>query len=145
MRIYFLKTCFSFWLLSIMLALHWLLPNTIPIIDFFGFATFNLTTCFWLPIHVIILSGYTMGVLIRPSSNWVWRQKFLASFSQGEDSDYQHVGSPAGMERRDLNFLRRPREGGLGRGDDTTDYTEIKAKWIAILPWSLDWKGYSGL
>ncbi|XP_060754132.1 myelin-associated glycoprotein isoform X2 [Neoarius graeffei] len=46
----------------------------------------------------------------------------------GEDSDYQHVGSTAGMERRELNFLGRPREGGLGRGDDTTVYTEIKAK-----------------
>ncbi|GAA6088847.1 myelin-associated glycoprotein isoform X1 [Tachysurus ichikawai] len=48
--------------------------------------------------------------------------------STGEDSDYQHVGSTAGMERQELNFLGRRREGGLGRGDDTTDYTEIKAK-----------------
>ncbi|KAM9469238.1 myelin-associated glycoprotein isoform 1-T1 [Clarias gariepinus] len=48
--------------------------------------------------------------------------------STGEDSDYQHVGSTAGMERQELNFLGRQREGRLGRGDDTTDYTEIKAK-----------------
>ncbi|XP_076831924.1 myelin-associated glycoprotein isoform X2 [Brachyhypopomus gauderio] len=52
----------------------------------------------------------------------------------GDDGDYQSVGSMAGMERQELNyaaleFMRgRPREGGLGRGDDGSDYTEIKAK-----------------
>ncbi|XP_026881462.1 myelin-associated glycoprotein isoform X2 [Electrophorus electricus] len=52
----------------------------------------------------------------------------------GDDSDYQPVGSMAGLERQELNyaaleFMRgRPREGGLGRGDDGSDYTEIKAK-----------------
>ncbi|KAK1786445.1 hypothetical protein P4O66_018137 [Electrophorus voltai] len=54
--------------------------------------------------------------------------------STGDDSDYQPVGSMAGLERQELNyaaleFMRgRPREGGLGRGDDGSDYTEIKAK-----------------
>ncbi|XP_066515744.1 myelin-associated glycoprotein isoform X2 [Hoplias malabaricus] len=52
----------------------------------------------------------------------------------GDDSDYQSVGSMAGLERQELNyaaleFVRgRPREAGLGRGDDGSDYTEIKAK-----------------
>ncbi|KAL7849078.1 hypothetical protein SRHO_G00207010 [Serrasalmus rhombeus] len=54
--------------------------------------------------------------------------------STGDDGDYQSVGSMAGLERQELNyaaleFVRgRPREGGLGRGDDGSDYTEIKAK-----------------
>lgn len=52
----------------------------------------------------------------------------------GDDSDYQSVGSMASLERQELNyaaleFVRgRPREGGFGRGDDGSDYTEIKAK-----------------
>ncbi|XP_062872633.1 myelin-associated glycoprotein isoform X2 [Trichomycterus rosablanca] len=52
----------------------------------------------------------------------------------GDDSDYQHVGSTAGLERQELNyaaldFMRgRPREGNVGRGDDGSDYTEIKTK-----------------
>ncbi|XP_036419961.1 myelin-associated glycoprotein isoform X2 [Colossoma macropomum] len=52
----------------------------------------------------------------------------------GDDGDYQSVGSMAGLERQELNyaaleFVRgRPREGGLRRGDDGSDYTEIKAK-----------------
>uniref|UniRef100_A0A8B9K8A2 Myelin associated glycoprotein n=1 Tax=Astyanax mexicanus TaxID=7994 RepID=A0A8B9K8A2_ASTMX len=54
--------------------------------------------------------------------------------STGDDSDYQSVGSMASLERQELNyaaleFVRgRPREGGFGRGDDGSDYTEIKAK-----------------
>lgn len=53
---------------------------------------------------------------------------------QGEDGDYQPVGSMAGLERQELNYAAlefigaRPREGASGRGDDGSNYTEIKAK-----------------
>lgn len=53
---------------------------------------------------------------------------------QGEDGDYQAVGSMAGLERQELNYAAlefiggRPREGASGRGDDGSNYTEIKAK-----------------
>ncbi|XP_027867682.1 myelin-associated glycoprotein isoform X1 [Xiphophorus couchianus] len=52
----------------------------------------------------------------------------------GEDGDYQPVGSVAGLERQELNYASlefigaRPREGASGRGDDGSNYTEIKAK-----------------
>lgn len=52
----------------------------------------------------------------------------------GEEGDFQPVGSLAELERRELNYAAlefiggRPREGVLGRGDDGSDYTEIKAK-----------------
>ncbi|KAM6967361.1 myelin-associated glycoprotein [Aplochiton taeniatus] len=54
--------------------------------------------------------------------------------STGEEGDFQPVGSLAELERRELNYAAlefiggRPREGALGRGDDGSDYTEIKAK-----------------
>ena len=69
---------------------------------------------------------------------------------QGEDGDYQPVGSMAGLEKQELNYAAlefigaRPREGASGRGDDGSNYTEIKAKWIAILPWSLGYARRSG-
>lgn len=69
---------------------------------------------------------------------------------QGEDGDYQPVGSMAGQERQELNYAAlefigaRSREGASGRGDDGSNYTEIKAKWIAILPWSLGYARRSG-
>lgn len=54
---------------------------------------------------------------------------------QGEDGDYQPVGSMADLERQELNYAAlqflggRSRDGGAsGRGDDGSDYTEIKAK-----------------
>ena len=53
---------------------------------------------------------------------------------QGEDGDYQPVGSMAGLEKQELNYAAlefigaRPREGASGRGDDGSNYTEIKAK-----------------
>jgi len=53
---------------------------------------------------------------------------------QGEDGDYQPVGSMAGLERKELNYAAleftgaRPREGASGRGDDGGNYSEIKAK-----------------
>ncbi|KAI3360584.1 hypothetical protein L3Q82_002456 [Scortum barcoo] len=52
----------------------------------------------------------------------------------GEDGDYQPVGSLAGLERQELNYAAlefiggKPREGASGRGDDGSNYTEIKAK-----------------
>uniref|UniRef100_A0A8D2ZTX2 Ig-like domain-containing protein n=1 Tax=Scophthalmus maximus TaxID=52904 RepID=A0A8D2ZTX2_SCOMX len=52
----------------------------------------------------------------------------------GEDGDYQPVGSMAGLEKQELNYAAlefigaRPREGASGRGDDGSNYTEIKAK-----------------
>ncbi|MEQ2241366.1 hypothetical protein ILYODFUR_024554 [Ilyodon furcidens] len=52
----------------------------------------------------------------------------------GEDGDYQPVGSMAGLERQELNYAAlefigaRPREGASGRGDEGSNYTEIKAK-----------------
>ncbi|XP_033957476.1 myelin-associated glycoprotein isoform X1 [Pseudochaenichthys georgianus] len=52
----------------------------------------------------------------------------------GEDGDYQPVGSLAGLERQELNYAAlefigaRSREGASGRGDDDSNYTEIKAK-----------------
>ncbi|XP_070997728.1 myelin-associated glycoprotein-like isoform X1 [Oncorhynchus clarkii lewisi] len=55
--------------------------------------------------------------------------------STGEDGDYQPVGSMADLERQELNYAAleflggRSRDGGTsGRGDDGSDYTEIKAK-----------------
>lgn len=57
-----------------------------------------------------------------------------SSCLQGEDGDYQPVGSVAGLERQELNYASlefigaRPREGASGRGDDGSNYTEIKAK-----------------
>ncbi|XP_036789689.1 myelin-associated glycoprotein-like [Oncorhynchus mykiss] len=55
--------------------------------------------------------------------------------STGEDGDYQPVGSMADLERQELNYAAlqflggRSRDGGAsGRGDDGSDYTEIKAK-----------------
>lgn len=53
---------------------------------------------------------------------------------QGEDGDYQAVGSVAGLERQEVNYAAlefiggRPRAGTSGRGDDGSSYTEIKAK-----------------
>lgn len=44
------------------------------------------------------------------------------------------MGSMAGLERQELNYAAleftggRPREGASGRGDDGSNYTEIKAK-----------------
>lgn len=44
------------------------------------------------------------------------------------------MGSMAGLERQELNYAalefmgRRPREGVSGRGDDGSNYKEIKAK-----------------
>ncbi len=56
----------------------------------------------------------------------------------------------AGMERQELNYAAleflhgRHREGGFRRADgDGTDYTDIKAKWTAILPWFLGQTGHS--
>ncbi|XP_067367042.1 myelin-associated glycoprotein isoform X2 [Channa argus] len=52
----------------------------------------------------------------------------------GEDGDYQPVGSVAGLEKQELNYAAlefigaRSREGASGRGDDGSNYTEIKAK-----------------
>uniref|UniRef100_A0A1A8GUB2 Myelin associated glycoprotein n=1 Tax=Nothobranchius korthausae TaxID=1143690 RepID=A0A1A8GUB2_9TELE len=52
----------------------------------------------------------------------------------GEEGDFQPVGSMAGLERRELNYAAlefiggRPREGASGRGDDGSNYSEIKAK-----------------
>lgn len=64
---------------------------------------------------------------------------------QGEDGDYQAVGSMAGMERQELNYAAlefiggRSKKGASGKKEDGCNYREIKAKWIAILPCSLDY------
>ncbi|XP_012986619.1 myelin-associated glycoprotein isoform X2 [Esox lucius] len=53
----------------------------------------------------------------------------------GEEGDYQSVGSLADLERQELNYAAleflggRSRDGGAsGRGDERSDYSEIKAK-----------------
>lgn len=59
---------------------------------------------------------------------------FLFFGPQGEEGDYQHVGSLADLERTELNYAAlefiggRSREVASGRDDDGSDYTEIKAK-----------------
>lgn len=52
---------------------------------------------------------------------------------QGEDGDYQAVGSVAGMERQELNYALefiggRSKKGASGKKDDGSNYREIKAK-----------------
>lgn len=53
---------------------------------------------------------------------------------QGEDGDYQAVGSVAGMERQELNYAAleftggRSKKGASGKKDDGSNYREFKAK-----------------
>lgn len=53
---------------------------------------------------------------------------------QGEDGDYQAVGSVAGMERQELNYAAlefiggRSKKGSSGKKDDGSNYREFKAK-----------------
>lgn len=53
---------------------------------------------------------------------------------QGEDGDYQAVGSVAGVERQELNYAvleligGRSKKEASGKKDDGSNYREFKAK-----------------